>query len=76
MAVQETLEGTPAKASLIYDPKVRGIFYQIVLVVAIVWLGWEIITNAARNLEAQNIASGFGFLENTAGFGIIQSLIH
>lgn len=75
MAVQETIGEEPAKASLIYDPKVRGIFYQIVLVAVIVWLGWEIVTNAARNLEQQNISSGFGFLENTAGFGIIQALI-
>ncbi|MFN0263686.1 amino acid ABC transporter permease [Tepidamorphus sp. 3E244] len=75
MAVQESMGEAPAKASLIYDPKVRGIFYQVILVAAVIWLGWEIVTNAARNLEQQNIASGFGFLENTAGFGIIQSLI-
>ena len=75
MAIQETMGEAPAKASFIYDPKVRGVFYQIVLVAAIVWLGWEFITNAARNLEQQNISSGFGFLKNTAGFGIIQSLV-
>ncbi|MCB1473361.1 MAG: amino acid ABC transporter permease [Rhodobiaceae bacterium] len=68
-------DDAPAKAAFIYDPKVRGVFYQIVLVAAIAWLGWEFITNAARNLEQQNISSGFGFLKNTAGFGIIQSLV-
>ncbi|MCB1477565.1 MAG: amino acid ABC transporter permease [Rhodobiaceae bacterium] len=75
MAVQDTMGQAPAKASFIYDPKVRGVFYQIVLVAAIVWLGWEFITNAARNLEEQNISAGFGFMSNTAGFGITQSLV-
>src|SRR5262249_49830139 len=31
--------------------------------------------NARINLAAQNISSGFGFLDQTAGFGINQSLI-
>ena len=39
------------------------------------WFGYEFALNARANLEAQKIASGFGFLDNTAGFGINQSLI-
>ncbi len=66
--------GAPAR-SWINDPKIRGAIYQVLLVVSIVLLGWEIVTNAIINLERQNIASGFGFLKNTAGFGITQSLI-
>ena len=31
--------------------------------------------NAKANLDAQEITSGFGFLDNTAGFGVNQSLI-
>ena len=31
--------------------------------------------NARANLAAQKITSGFGFLDNTAGFGVNQSLI-
>ena len=31
--------------------------------------------NAASNLKAQGVASGFGFLSETAGFSVIQSLI-
>src|SRR6202040_1867450 len=31
--------------------------------------------NARANLEAQRITSGFGFLENTAGFDVSQNLI-
>ncbi|MTI46071.1 general L-amino acid ABC transporter membrane protein [Roseibium hamelinense] len=76
MAVQEQdSAGAPARASLVNDPKVRSLFYQVILVAGLVALGYFIVTNTIANLERQNIASGWGFLENTAGFGIIQSLI-
>jgi len=65
----------PARASLMNDPKIRGIFYQVLLVAVLVFSGWFIVSNTITNLEQQNIASGFGFLDNTAGFGIIQSLV-
>jgi general L-amino acid transport system permease protein len=52
-----------------------GVALQIVFVVALVWIGYEIIANARANLEAQRITSGFGFLKNTAGFDVSQSLI-
>ncbi|MFN3250295.1 amino acid ABC transporter permease [Roseibium album] len=65
----------PARASLFNDPKVRGIFFQVVLVVALGYVGYNIVDNTRINLEQQNIASGWGFLNNTAGFGIIQSLV-
>jgi len=42
---------------------------------ALVWLGYQFALNAAANLGARNIASGLGFFDNTAGFGINQSLI-
>ena len=48
---------------------------QIVFVAALVWIGYEIVANARANLEAQRITSGFGFLNNTAGFDVSQSLI-
>lgn len=65
----------PARASLVNDPKVRGLFYQVLLIAALILFGYFIVTNTIANLERQNIASGWGFLENTAGFGIIQSLV-
>jgi general L-amino acid transport system permease protein len=52
-----------------------GVALQIVFVIALVWIGYEIIANARANLEAQRITSGFGFLRNTAGFDVSQSLI-
>jgi general L-amino acid transport system permease protein len=52
-----------------------GVALQVVFVIALVWIGYEIIANARANLEAQRITSGFGFLKNTAGFDVSQSLI-
>jgi general L-amino acid transport system permease protein len=55
--------------------KARALLYQIVVLTVLLWLGYEFVINARANLQAQNIASGFGFLDNTAGFGVNQSLI-
>jgi general L-amino acid transport system permease protein len=52
-----------------------GFVLQLVLVAALVWIGYEIVANARANLQAQRITSGFGFLGNTAGFDVSQSLI-
>jgi general L-amino acid transport system permease protein len=57
------------------DPTVRSIFFQAVLLIAVVAFGMYIFGNTAENLEKQGIATGFGFLETTAGFGIITHLI-
>jgi general L-amino acid transport system permease protein len=57
------------------DPKVRSIFFQAVLLIAVVSFGWYIFGNTAANLEKQGIATGFRFMGTTAGFGIITSLI-
>jgi general L-amino acid transport system permease protein len=65
----------PPPVALIYNPKVRSALYQIALVLALVWLGYQFAVNAAANLGARNIASGLGFFHNTAGFGINLSLI-
>jgi general L-amino acid transport system permease protein len=63
------------KTPLVYNPKVRGVAYQVVLCLLIAFLAWEAITNALVNLERARIASGFGFWNNTAGFDISQTLI-
>ncbi len=57
------------------DPKVRSIFFQAVLLIAVVSFGMYIFGNTAANLEKQGIATGFGFMGTTAGFGIITHLI-
>ncbi|MGO4715425.1 amino acid ABC transporter permease [Bradyrhizobium sp. 2TAF24] len=52
-----------------------GLALQLLLVAALAWIGYEIVANARANLQAQHIASGFGFLSNTAGFAVSQALI-
>jgi len=61
--------------SYLYEPRVRSVIYQVALVIALLLIGYEIVTNTAANLRRQNVASGFGFFNNTAGFDISQSLI-
>jgi general L-amino acid transport system permease protein len=65
----------PARGSLLYDPKVRGLVWQVVLVVVIGLLLYSAATNAVANLRAARIATGFGFLNNTSGFDVNQTLV-
>ena len=64
------------KASLLYDPKIRGYVYQFALLAIVGFLVWSAASNAIENLRAQKIASGFGFWHNAAGFDVNQKLIH
>jgi general L-amino acid transport system permease protein len=57
------------------DAKTRGIIYQVVSFVLVALFVWWVVGNTAENLARANIASGFGFLENRAGFDISESLI-
>ena len=57
------------------DPKVRSILFQIILLLVLAFMAYEIVVNTMSNLKSRNIASGFGFLSKTSGFDIIQSLI-
>ena len=61
--------------SLLYDPKVRGLVFQAVMLVALVSFVWWIIGNTAENLKRSNIASGFDFLNGRAGFDLAQTPI-
>jgi general L-amino acid transport system permease protein len=53
----------------------RGLVWQIVLIAAVVWLGYEAFTNARANMQARNIPSDFSFWFRTSGFDINQTLI-
>ncbi len=65
----------PPRIAIYNRPKIRAVFYQFVLLAVVVWLGYEFALNVKANLDALKIASGFGFLDNTAGFAVNQSLI-
>jgi general L-amino acid transport system permease protein len=53
----------------------NGVAVQIAFATILAWIAYEIVANARTNLETQHIAAGFGFLNNTAGFDVSQSLI-
>ncbi len=53
----------------------RGLFFQALVILAAALLVWEAAANLNAALERQNLASGFGFFSETAGFGISQTLI-
>ncbi|MGF9691188.1 amino acid ABC transporter permease [Rhizobium sp. 0TCS1.26] len=67
--------GSGGTTSLLYDPKVRGIFYQVLTVAILALFVWIIVSNTIHNLQRSNISSGFGFLKGRAGFDVGQSLI-
>ena len=75
MSTQNDSPPRPAKAAIWNDPKYRSLFFQAVLLALVVWGGMTIFNNTTANMERQGIASGFGFMNTTAGFGIITSLI-
>jgi general L-amino acid transport system permease protein len=74
-SVPRTVSQAPPRASLLYDPKLRAIVFQLLLAVALIaFVAW-IADNTITNLRRANIASGFGFLNNRSGFDVAQSLI-
>ena len=75
MSIDLRAGSPPARVPFYNDPKVRSIAYQVALCAVIVFLVWGAASNAIDNLRKANIASGFGFWDNTAGFDISQSLI-
>ncbi|MCO4054749.1 MAG: amino acid ABC transporter permease [Bosea sp.] len=72
LSIQDAPE--TGKASLLYDPKIRGYVYQVLLIGVVGFIFYEAISNVIENLERQKIARGLGFWNNTAGFDINQAL--
>jgi general L-amino acid transport system permease protein len=72
---REQLSTARASSALWRDPRVRAIAYQVLTLLGVVLFFAYIVHNTIENLDRQGIASGFGFLEKPAGFGIPQTLI-
>jgi general L-amino acid transport system permease protein len=76
MAIERRLAGTrPVRPAPWRDRRVRSVVFQVLILAAVVSFFGYIINNAISNLQRQGIASGFGFLDRPAGFGIQLSLI-
>jgi general L-amino acid transport system permease protein len=72
MASQEILREEPSRGSFINDPRIRGLFFQTLVVILLFGSIWWIVNNVIENLQRLHIASGFQFLRNRAGFDIPQ----
>ncbi|UZE95971.1 amino acid ABC transporter permease [Alkalimarinus alittae] len=57
------------------NPKYRGWIYQSVLFVFLIGFFYSIVSNTLDNMSAQGIKSGFSFLNTSAGFDVLMSLI-
>ena len=57
------------------DPVIRGWVFQIVVVGAVGFLAWYLVSNTVENLARQKIASGFHYLEREAGFEIGDTMV-
>src|ERR1700741_4978078 len=75
MSSEISASSRPAQVVFYNDPKFRSIAYQLVLCAVVAFLVYGAARNAIDNLARANIASGFGFWNETAGFDISQTLI-
>ncbi|MBP6010728.1 MAG: amino acid ABC transporter permease [Alphaproteobacteria bacterium] len=55
--------------------RTRDLAFQAALVAGVVALVAVLANNAIETVQRQNIATGFAFLNNTAGFDIVQTLV-
>jgi len=65
----------PPKVSFWNDPKIRSALVQVIMVLAVGFFVYEIVDNTITNLTKRNISTGFAFLNKSAGFDLIQTLI-
>ncbi|HEY1392153.1 MAG TPA: ABC transporter permease subunit [Methylibium sp.] len=71
-AVAPPEQAAPPAAAINY----RSLGLQALALAAVVLLGAWMVHNAAVNLGARNIAAGFGFLKDSAGFAIAEGPVH
>ena len=75
MSVRPIVRPAGHKPPFWRDRAKRALIFQLILVAVVAAFLIYIIGNTQANLNARGITTGFGFLGNTAGFGIGQSLI-
>jgi general L-amino acid transport system permease protein len=57
------------------DPRFRSIVWQVVIIGVIALIVWYLAHNTSKNLEARHIATGFGFLDQSASIPIGESML-
>lgn len=70
MAVQsEQAPGRGSGGSFFSNKQNRSLFFQALTILILGGFVWYVAHNTAENLQRLGIASGFGFLSETSGFG-------
>jgi general L-amino acid transport system permease protein len=76
VAQQQVIDiGRPTRVSPFYDPKIRSIVFQALIILLLALGIWWIAVNTIENLHHSNISTGFAFLRGRAGFDISDRLI-
>ncbi|MEP3245045.1 MAG: amino acid ABC transporter permease [Sneathiella sp.] len=70
MTVDVSGQQRGAGDSMFRDPKVRAVFFQVLVIAIFLAFVFYVGNNTIANLEKRGIASGFGFLSQPAGFDI------
>jgi general L-amino acid transport system permease protein len=65
----------PSRPPFWNDPDKRALIFQAIVLAAVFAFFAYIFSNTLHNLEKRGISTGFDFLNNEAGFGILMSLI-
>jgi general L-amino acid transport system permease protein len=74
MSELETVQ-KPSNPAVWNNPKYRALFFQALLIAGLVYFFYSVVDNTLSNMESRGISTGFGFLTEKAGFGIMQSLV-
>ena len=74
MTVQTADDRAPKAGFSLYDPKLRGIVYQVVMLAVLVALVWTASSYAVSNMARLGIPLNFNFWNQTSGFEINQTL--
>ena len=65
----------PSKPAPWNDPKIRSLVFQALALTAVIYFFYVIFQNTLTNMEKRGIVTGFDFLGNPSGFGILMSLV-
>jgi general L-amino acid transport system permease protein len=71
----ETRPSTLGANAFYNNPKYRGWIYQAFLLIFLIGFFYTIVTNTLDNMAAQGIKSGFSFLNTSAGFDVLMTLV-
>lgn len=69
------MKNSPSNKSFWQDAGTRALIFQILLLAVVVFVCYYLFSNLQANLETRGISTGFGFLNEPAGFPILIHLI-